>query len=552
MAWILVLAAAAGLVWWWRAQRRARRTPPPAPHVSGGARPLTRPMARPATRTSGGHGVDARLLLDAFRSDEQPIPEDAERDDRTLLIRLLQMVAHQAGADEAVLWAPYEEDGGHLLASAWSRGAEPPALDESARLLMQLAASEQRTTFNPDGAELRIAAVGVAVNQKRGAVTLHFRDTPALPRSSILDTFERCAVEIAARHELLTTRASLAKANKRLRSMIRAATTFQASRDSLGLEEMIVSHAATVTGAAWCALVRGNREREVPTVVRTNALADGELHPFAAQCTARRGTLVGDVFATGEPKVIADTRPLVTAKELVFDEMPLSGQVQSLAAVPIRRSANDQVIGVLVLGHTERDGIGQGEAHAAVDLSTIAAGALDTAWAYADATERAKTDQLTGLPNRRAFDEEFARMISETDRYGGSSALVIVDVDKFKSVNDTYGHDAGDQVLKRVGAALSAERRGTDRLARLGGEELGLLLFQTDRDGASEVAERCRLAIENMSVRTSVGVIAVTASFGVAMYAARSGGAGELFDQADQALYRAKHGGRNRVEFHTP
>ncbi|MBX3132915.1 MAG: GGDEF domain-containing protein [Gemmatimonadaceae bacterium] len=541
MAWVFVLAAAAaaGVAWWWLRQRRALRAPVAPPHVSGGARPLA--------RSSGGHGVDTRLLLDAFRSDEQPVPADAEREDRTMLIRLLQLVAHQAGADEAVLWEPHEEDGGHLLASAWSRGVEPPALDSSARLLMELAASEQRTTFNPDGAALRIAAVGVTVNQGRGAVTLHFREAPALPRTTILDALERCALEVASRHELLRTRASLARSNKRLRSMIRAATTFQASRDSLGLEAMLVDHAGAVTGATWCALVRGNREREVPTVVRTSSTVDGEFHPFPQHSTARRGTVVGDVFATGDAKIIGDTRPLISAKDSVFDDTTLSNRVRAFAAVPIRRSANDQVIGVLVLGHEERNGIGQADAYAANDLSTIAAGALDTAWAYADANERAKTDQLTGLPNRRAFDEEFARMISETDRYGGSAALVIVDVDHFKKVNDTYGHDAGDHVLKRVGAALSAERRGTDRLSRLGGEELALLLFQTDREGAIGVAERCRQAIADMAVRTSIGVIQVTASFGVAMYTARSGGAGALFDRADQALYQAKHGGRNLV-----
>lgn len=543
MAWILVLAAGAGVAWWWWRQRHAARAAvAPAPALtreSGGARRLA--------RTSGGHDVDTRLLLDAFRSDEQPIPIDAERADQKLLIRLLQLVASYAGADEAVLWEPHETDGGHLLASAWSRGAEPPALDASSRLLMELAASEQQTTFNPDGDVLRIAAVGVRVNQGRGAVSLHFREAPALPRTVILDTLERCAVEVASRHELLRTRAGVAKANKRLRSMIRAATTFQASRDSLGLEEMIVNHVGVVTEATWCALVRGNRERDVPTIVRTSIVDDGEIHPFLPQSTARRGTVVGNVFATGVAKVLGDTRPLVASKEAVFDDAPLSSRVQSFAALPIRRSVNDQVIGVLVLGHRERDGITQTDVNAAVDLSTIAAGALDTAWAYADATERAKTDQLTGLPNRRAFDEEFARMISETDRYGGTAALVIVDVDHFKKVNDTYGHDAGDQVLKQVGAALSAQRRGTDRLARLGGEELALLLFQTDRGGAEGVAERCRLAIANMSVRTAVGVIQVTASFGVALYQARSGGAGALFDRADQALYQAKHGGRNRI-----
>ena len=127
-------------------------------------------------------------------------------------------------------------------------------------------------------------------------------------------------------------------------------------------------------------------------------------------------------------------------------------------------------------------------------------------------------------------------------------ALVMVDIDHFKKVNDTYGHEAGDAVLVAVGQLLMAARRTTDFVARLGGEELALLLPQTDASGAAELAERLRAKVEALRVRTAVGEVRVTASFGVAMYQARSGASGRVYERADRALYAAKNGGRNRVE----
>lgn len=539
MAWILVLAVAAVGAWWlWRQRRETPRI------VATAASDLPAGGARPLARSSGERDAQTQTLLEAFRSDEMQIPEDAERGDRELLVRILQLLSDSCEAHEAVLWEPAEGTDGLLLAAAWSRGAEPPALPEQERLLIELAAAEQRTTFNPGGPHLQLMATGVPVNLGRGAVSVHFREAPTLDRSEVETRLRRLAVEVTARHELLRARATLAVRTKRLRLMIRTAITLQGTRDPIGHEEIVVRDACVVTGAQWGVLVRGNREGEGLTLVRASQDAPGAL---VTGLTAMRDTIVGDVFHSGKPRLHADTRPLFVPDVQLFDGTPLPSGTRSLIVLPIRRSTEESSVGVLVLGRTNRRPFNTVDAGSAGDLGTIAAGALDTAWAWHDATMTAKTDQLTGLPNRRGFDEEFQRMISETDRYGGESALVIVDVDFFKKVNDTYGHDAGDQVLRQVGAALLSMKRATDKVARLGGEELAILLPQTDREGAMEAAERCRKAIESLAVRTGVGTVRVTASFGVAMYSTRSGAAGALFDRADQALYAAKHGGRNRV-----
>lgn len=539
MAWALVLAVAVVGAWlWWQ-----RRPQMPRIIVSDNGM-LPEGGARPMSRSGGERSADAQTLLEAFRSDEMPIPEDVDRDDRDMLVRMLQLLAEYTEAHEAVLWEPHDGPGGRLVAAAWSRGAEPPALDERSRMLVEHAAEEQRLTYNPTGPHLQLMAIGLPVLLSRGAVSVHFQQAPTLQHVDVETRLQRCALEVAARLELLRARANLSMRTKRLRRMIRTAITLQGARDPVSQEEIVVSDACIVTGAQWGVLVRGTRDDKTLALVRMSEGTPGALAPGL---TAPRHSIVGDVFAAGKQRLMADTRPLLDAREPLFESTPVPSGTRSLITVPIRRSEEDPCVGVLVLARTSRAAFNAADAGAAQDLATIAAGALETAWAWQDATLSAKTDQLTGLPNRRAFEEEFARMIAETDRYGNQSALVIVDVDFFKKVNDTYGHDAGDQVLKAVGATLLAMKRTTDKVARLGGEELAILLPQTDREGAMEAAERCRKAIEALTVRTSVGTVQVTASFGVAMYAQRSQGAGSLFDRADQALYAAKHGGRNQV-----
>lgn len=365
-----------------------------------------------------------------------------------------------------------------------------------------------------------------------------------MDRSLASEWLDRHARTIAELHEVVRTRATLAQRTHKLRAMIRTATTLQGSRDPVALEQLLVQNACVVTGAAWAIVVRWEpgAKHGVPSHIGPGA------PEFGSGFIARQSSLVGDVIVTGQPKVLSDARAVVASREDVFTGLPLPSGTRSLLIVPLRRSEREMPIGALVLGHPDRNTLTQQDARAAVDLGTIAAGALETAWAVQDETKRALTDQLTGLPNRRAFEIEFARMISETDRYGGSSALVIADVDHFKRVNDSHGHEVGDLVLKGVGNVLSAERRSTDHVARLGGEELALLLPQTDQQGALEVAERCRRALEEMTVRTPAGEVRITASFGVAMYVARSGLGPRLYEKADKALYVAKNSGRNRVE----
>jgi diguanylate cyclase (GGDEF)-like protein len=168
-----------------------------------------------------------------------------------------------------------------------------------------------------------------------------------------------------------------------------------------------------------------------------------------------------------------------------------------------------------------------------------------------EAVERqAVTDELTGLANVRAFLDTLDRELERSRRFGTPLGLVMVDLDDFKRVNDTYGHQQGDAVLAQVAGVLRESSRELDTAARYGGEELAMILPQTDASGAELLAERVREAIESLPVRRvdGKGSLRVTASFGVAAAPESGSDRMDLIAVADAALYTAKRGGKNRVE----
>lgn len=154
------------------------------------------------------------------------------------------------------------------------------------------------------------------------------------------------------------------------------------------------------------------------------------------------------------------------------------------------------------------------------------------------------TDKLTGLFNRTKLDDAFLIEFERCRRYKSALSIIVFDVDHFKKVNDTFGHQKGDDVLVGVSAILKDTIRAVDIPGRWGGEEFLVICPETDVNGARTLAEAIRKAVED---HVFAGVGRVTASFGVAAFAPDDGVA-SLIERADQALYRAKRGGRNRVE----
>jgi two-component system cell cycle response regulator len=158
-----------------------------------------------------------------------------------------------------------------------------------------------------------------------------------------------------------------------------------------------------------------------------------------------------------------------------------------------------------------------------------------------------RTDPLTGVSTRRVFDEEAQREFARLTRYNTPLTCAMIDVDFFKRINDTYGHPAGDEVLRQVGRLLRRSTRACDLLCRYGGEEFCLLLPHTTEDAAAQWAERVRQQIAELPIVVQREVLHVTASFGLAEAYADTASVAALVDLADQALLVAKNSGRNRV-----
>jgi diguanylate cyclase (GGDEF)-like protein len=165
--------------------------------------------------------------------------------------------------------------------------------------------------------------------------------------------------------------------------------------------------------------------------------------------------------------------------------------------------------------------------------------------AYLDVCEEAAfSDHLTGLANRRRFERQLEREVGRTQRFSHPFTLLMLDIDNFKGLNDSFGHTVGDDAIRRLGKILQAGTRGIDLAARFGGDEFAILLVETNLKHGLEVAERLLIAIASLEI-PKAGQI--TASFGVAECPASAQTAEEVLKAADVALYEAKGGGRNRV-----
>jgi len=236
---------------------------------------------------------------------------------------------------------------------------------------------------------------------------------------------------------------------------------------------------------------------------------------------------------------------LVDGDTLVFDKATRLPDARSLLVLPLSRG--DQVLGALTLvSSRERQYLPQTREMLRV-ISHQVAVSVDNARMYESMEQRATTDGLTGLTNHRAFQERMAQLHALCERSGGRYSVILTDIDRFKSINDTYGHPVGDQVLKRVAAILSGRSRRVDIVARYGGEEFVLILPDTDGVGAETFANKLREEIAQQVMTSEHGSFKVTISMGVSEFAVDDSDRLALIEKADQALYHCKENGRNCV-----
>jgi diguanylate cyclase (GGDEF)-like protein len=185
------------------------------------------------------------------------------------------------------------------------------------------------------------------------------------------------------------------------------------------------------------------------------------------------------------------------------------------------------------------------------DVTNVALNRRQLLTANKELQRLSSTDRLTGLYNRGHWEESLQREYARHRRYGSFAALVMFDIDHFKKINDTYGHQAGDQVIQRVAEVVREHIRSVDIAGRYGGEEFAVLMPDTELRGAAIFAERLRRSVEALQVSHEGQVITFTISLGVADLRSPSKDYKQLIEWADQALYASKKGGRNRVSVHT-
>jgi diguanylate cyclase (GGDEF)-like protein len=213
-------------------------------------------------------------------------------------------------------------------------------------------------------------------------------------------------------------------------------------------------------------------------------------------------------------------------------------------AVPL--VAREEILGVIVISRRRSSAWPEGARRILDVAAGEAATALSRVHSLRDAQTRASTDPLTGLPNRRYF-EEYVELLGRGRRADDAIGILMVDVDRFKVLNDRHGHAVGDVVLRAIGRTIATTVRDLDVPARFGGEEFVVLLRNPSPEVALEVGERIRGAVERIDLR-DIGVGAVTVSVGASVSRADGEAVASLVARADHALFRAKRYGRNRVE----
>ncbi len=252
--------------------------------------------------------------------------------------------------------------------------------------------------------------------------------------------------------------------------------------------------------------------------------------------------LVANVVRYGAPLPGRDAGAM--DRQIIFDDDTQIRGLQSLKIFPL--VAGDRILGTLVTGSRKKAAFDSDELRMLEVIAIQAAQAVLRAQLFEAMEKMATTDGLTGLVNHRTFQGRFDEQLATARRYSRKLSFILTDIDHFKSVNDTYGHPMGDQVLKGVAKILKEQARDTDIVARYGGEEFAIVMPETDSKGAHAIAERIRERILKEVFQTDQGPLKVTMSLGVATFPDVAMEKPQLIELADQCLYYAKRHGRNQ------
>lgn len=502
---------------------------------------VTRLDAHRLSSTAASRLTPAKSAALGREAQERFESKEAARD-LEILDRLLRDTRDLTGADEAIFWR-WVEARQTLVPGAWSteNAQRPVHFDMRAWGPLVRSSAEYRelqlvagATGSPDFAAAPVLG-GPGVY---GVLSLTAVSGLRLDADSVREWMPRFAAQVGALIQHFDLRRDYGRHMRQSQALLDAVHRMHGHRSAEALGQALCETARDVTSAHVAGLVRWNDVARHGVVQATSPSIDIEPGFHVTE-----DTLVGRACISELPLLLED------ATSATAENCPYGGlrrEIGSLAIVPVK--SGDRVIGAMVVEGKEPGDVSQLEARNIGLLTAVARGPLEIIWEIEEVSRRAITDPLTGLWNRRHFDDQLKRVVAETDRFGGDCSLILVDVDHFKAVNDKYGHDTGDTVLKHISTVLCDAVRTVDLCARYGGEELAILLPQTAEQGAFELAERLRAMLEARPTSAGGEAIPVTASFGVATYPRPVPYGDWLVLAADKALYEAKAAGRNCVK----
>lgn len=484
-----------------------------------------------------------------LRSETQALLEEGEiAHDMATLDSFLADVRDSLGADEAVYWR-WSKGRDTLTPGAWStpNAQRPQFFDMKAwGALVKWAAEGRVLSFDADArvAVTRLAAAPVELDGRLiGVLSVARAEGLDRGREHLKQWLPRHAVQVGRLVSLFEVRLQMGRHMRHSKALLRAAQLVQGHKSQDALNKAICETALQVTSATEAALVRWRGDEEKGWVqFATAGLRHKAPFPLGMESLVARTCMSGTMFVHDDVTKMAGVS--------LFFENDEAWTKGALAIVPLE--LENRVIGAIVAAAPPKSVIPTEEARNIALLGALAATSLEMVWEIEEVSRRARTDALTGLANRRAFDEHLSQLLAHADRFGHSLSLILADVDHFKNVNDTWGHEAGDVVLKHIAKTLQDGVRAVDICARFGGEEIALLLPQTALPGATELADRLRQAVGEKPIVWAGNDISVTVSCGVACYPDGVLTKEALFAAADRALYEAKSAGRNRVKSAVP
>jgi len=264
-----------------------------------------------------------------------------------------------------------------------------------------------------------------------------------------------------------------------------------------------------------------------------------------------KGAIFHSAVENNKVEFVSDFRQIRQRAPLYIEGENINPNIASIMVVPFGEStANYQV--VIVVESIRKAYFSTELRHTISTIIRNAASAYEKAFLYHQMEIQATTDGLTGLCNHRHFQENLHNAVLQSERYKRPLSLLLMDIDKFKNFNDTYGHQIGDLVLKIIAQALSNSVRSTDLAARYGGEEFVVVLPETDEENSLLMAERIRSKIESTPIPTEHGVLSVTVSIGSCTRGSSAITQEQLIKSADSAMYQSKKNGRNQVTAFIP